>query len=191
MNLTACKQLALQPVNAIWYRAISAQHWKTALRTDQTARTPSRFNPGPVAKTPYEILYLAENQLVALYEVGAIFGSPDQPIAHPSKSKMVPIDVSVRLHSVADLTDSVQQALLETSVQELTGNWDTYPSGEAPTQQLGAALFATKYVEGFLAVSAKMPRCRTLIVFPKKLRKGSELSFQDIITCKTHRVTPL
>jgi len=29
MKLTACKRLALQPVNAIWYRAISAKHWKT------------------------------------------------------------------------------------------------------------------------------------------------------------------
>ncbi len=188
MNLRVCKRLALQPINATWYRAIAAEHWETALRTDQTLHTPSRFNPGHAAKTPFEVFYLAENQFVALYEVGAIFGPPDQPVSHPSKRKMTPIDVSVRLWSVADLTDPTQQALLETSAQELTGLWKLYPPGEAPTQRSGAALFAAGNVEGFLAISTKMHQCRTLIVFPKKLRKGSELVFEDIITRRTHRI---
>ncbi len=190
MRLTACKRLPLQPINAIWYRAISAKHWKTALRTDQTAQIPSRFNPGKSAKIPFEILYLAENQLVAYYEVEAIFGPPDQPVPNPRQSKMIPIDVNVRLQSVADLTDPGQEALLETSAQELTGRWDTYLPGKAPTQRLGAALFATRNIEGFLAISAKMPRCKTLIVFPQKLRTGSELVFHDAITGKVHRIAP-
>jgi len=190
MKLRACKRLALQPVNAIWYRAISAKHWRTALRTDQTTQVPSRFNPGKFARTPFEILYLAENQLVAYYEVGAIFGPPEQPIANPRKSKMIPIDVTVRLLSVADLTEPIQQAQLETSLQELTGTWGTYPPGKAPTQRLGAALFRTRNIEGFLAISAKMPRCQTLVVFPQKLRTGSELVFHDAITGKVHRIAP-
>jgi RES domain-containing protein len=190
MNLAACKRLTLQSINGTWYRAISARHWKTALRTDQTAQIPGRFNPGIAAKTPFEILYLAENQLVALYEVQAIFGPPEQPVAYPPKSKTLTVDTSVRLRSVADLTIPDQQILLETSTQELTGNWDTYAPGDAPTQRLGSALFSTRNVEGFLAISAKMPRCKTLIVFPQKLRKGSELVFQDLITRKTHRIAP-
>jgi hypothetical protein len=101
---------------------------------------------------------------------------------------MIPFHVSVRLQSVADLSDPAQQALIETSVQELTGNWDMYSPGEAPTQKLGAALFRTKKVEGFLAISAKMPRCRTLIVFPQKLRKGSELVLRDEISRKIYRI---
>ena len=188
MRLTACRGLALQVVNATWYRAIAATHWKTALKTDHTADIPTRFNPGKASKKPFEILYLAETQIVAFYEVGAIFGSPIQAVANPLKSKMIPIDVSVRLQSVADLTDPAQQALLETSLQELTGNWDTYSAGKAPTQRLGAALFRTRNVEGFLAVSAKMPPCKTLIVFPQKLGSASELVFQDLITGKTHRI---
>ena len=92
------------------------------------------------------------------------------------------------MKSVVDLTVTSQQTLLETSVQELTGNWDTYAPGEAPTQRLGSALFGTKNIEGFLAISAKVPRCKTLIVFPQKLRKGSELVFQDLITRKIHRI---
>jgi len=190
MKVTACKLLVVQPVNAIWYRAISAKHWKTALGTDQTAQIPSRLNPGKAAKIPFEILYLAENQFVAYYEVEAIFGPPDEPVPNPRQTKMLLIDVSIRLRSVADLTDPGQQALLETSTQELTGRWNTYPPGKAPTQRLGAALFATKNIEGFLAISAKMPRCKTLVVFPQKLRTGSELVFDDAITRKVHRIAP-
>lgn len=190
MNLAGCKRLALQPIHATWYRAIATKHWRTALKTDHTAQTTTRFNSGLAAKKAFEILYLAENQAVALYEVDAIFGPPHRPVSNPDKSKMVPIDVIVHLQSVADLTDPAQQAILDVSVQELTGNWDTYAAGEAPTQRLGAALFATKDVEGFLAISAKMPRCRTLVVFPQKLRKGSRLEFQDTITGKSHRIGP-
>jgi hypothetical protein len=190
MNLAACKRLALQPVRATWYRAMATKFWRTALKTEHTSKVTTRFNPGTAARKPFETLYLAENQLVALYEVGAIFGPPHRPVSDPDKSKMVPIDVTVGLQSVADLTDPAQQDLLETSVQELTGNWDTYAAGEAPTQRLGAALFAAKGVEGFLAISAKMPRCKTLIVFPQKLRKGSWLEFQDTITGKSHRIAP-
>ncbi len=188
MNLAACKRLSLQSISGTWYRAISASHWKTALRTDQTAQIAGRFSPGKATKTPFDILYLAENQVVAYYEVQAIFGPPHQPIGDPVKSKILVIDVNVRLKSIADLTATNQQSLLETSVQELTGNWDTYLAGEAPTQRLGSALFGTKNMEGFLAISAKMPRRKTLIVFPQKLRKGSELVFEDVITRKIHRI---
>jgi hypothetical protein len=172
MNLAACKRLPLRPLHAVWYRAISAEHGKSPLGTDQTLLAPTRSHPGQAARSPFETLYLAENQLVTFFEVGALPGPPDQPIAHPSKSEVLAIDVSVRLRSVADLTDGGQLAMLETSVQELTGSWIIYPPDEAPTQRLGAALFAARDVEGSLAVSAVIPRCKTLIVFPNKLRPG-------------------
>jgi hypothetical protein len=190
MKLGACKTLPLRPVDATWYRAIALRHWKSALRIDHTPQFTTRFNPGPAAKTPFEILYLGENQLVALYEVGALLGPTDHPVSHPALSKLAPIDVSVRLQAVADLTDPAQRKILGVSVQELTGNWDSYPSGEAPTQRLGMALFATEGLEGFITVSAKMPRCRNLVVFPQKLLEGSELIFKDPIRRKTHRIGP-
>jgi hypothetical protein len=99
MKLSACRRLTLRPIHAIWYRAIATKHWKTALKTDHTPQVTTRFSPGEAARTPFEILYLAENQLVALYEVGAIFGPPERPVPNPHQSKMVPIDVSVLLQS--------------------------------------------------------------------------------------------
>jgi hypothetical protein len=188
MKLAACRRLRLQPINATWYRAISTEHWKSALSTAHTSGVTTRFNPGKAAETPFEILYLAENQIVALYEVGAIFGPPERAIADPHRTKMMPIGVAVRLHSVADLTDPGQQRLPDISPQELTGVWDAFPPGEVPTQRLGAALYATDGIEGFLAVSAKRPQCKTLIVFPQKLHEGSELVFSDTITGRTHRI---
>ena len=191
MKLTACHRLALEPIDAIWYRAIPARFWKNALDTAYTAKVPSRFSPGHAARTPFEILYLAENQIVAYYEVNAIFGPPEKPIADPAKRKMILIDVRVRLQSVANLIQPKQQTLLETSAQELTGNWDTYAPGDAPTQRLGAALFRTKNVEGFVSRSAKMPHCKTLIVFPQKLHRGSEVVFEDAVTHRMHRIAGL
>ena len=101
---------------------------------------------------------------------------------------MMAIGIHVRLQSVADLSIPGQQKLLGVSTQELTGVWDAFPPGEVPTQRLGSALFATDGIEGFLAISAKRPLSRTLIVFPQKLREGSELVFSDAITGKTHRI---
>jgi hypothetical protein len=136
------------------------------------------------------MIYLAESPTVALYEVRAQFGTPERPIANPYQTKWALIDVDVRLHRVTDLTDPVQQRRLMTSAQELTGDWRTlYPLNNAPTQELGAALFATKDIEGFIAISSTMPRCKMLVVFPQKLREGSELVFSDTITGKTHRIS--
>jgi hypothetical protein len=43
---------------------------------------------------------------------------------------------------------------------------------------------------GSHAISAELPRCRTPVVIPRKLRAGSELVFDDTITGKTHRIGP-
>ena len=190
MKLSACERLALQPLNAKWYRAIPPEYWKTALHTSHTLNRCSRFSRGTAGDPPFEITYLADSQTVAPYEVRAQYGPPDRPIADPHQSKWQILDVEVRLQSVADLTDLGQRRRLGISAQELTGDWkDAHPQNDAPTQRLGAALFATKGIEGFIAISARMPLCKTLVVFPQKLREGSELLFKDISRSRTHRLT--
>ena len=189
MRLAACERLTLQPVHARWYRAILPRHWKSALGTSHTVKTHSRFSPGVAAEVPFEILYLTDSPTVALYEVRAQFGPPERPIVNPYQTKWSVIDVDVRLHSVADLTDLRQRKRLGISAQELTGEWRVlYPRNDAPTQRLGSALFATREIEGFFAISATMPYCKNLVVFPQKLHEGSELVFSDTITGKTHRI---
>jgi hypothetical protein len=102
------------------------------------------------------------------------------------------------LQQIADLSAVDQQTLLETTAQEITGDWLAYqlrgpttsvtaPTGVAPTQQLGAALHAVPNLEGFLAISATVPTSRTLILFPGKLQPGSSVEFSHA-TLGTHRI---
>jgi hypothetical protein len=188
----------------VWYRAIQPQFWQTSLATAQTKVLPSRFNEGSTARPQFEVLYLAETQMVALFEVQALFGSPTPPggvIANPRRPWMV-INVQVQLQDVADLTHVSQQALLATTAQELTGDWYGYhqrsaltsvrqPVGTAPTQALGAALFALSGLEGFLTLSARLPYHKNLVVFPQKLQPRSRIVFHDPATGQQHVVTPV
>jgi hypothetical protein len=96
---------------------------------------------------------------------------------HPRQA-WITVNVTVQLQAVADLTAVATHSLLETSAQELTGDWLGYqqrgpltsvpqPVGLAPTQALGAALFAVPGLEGFRTFSARLPYHSTLIVFPE------------------------
>ena len=182
-------KLVLRPIFDAWYRAIPSIHWSTALSTRHSTKTISRFGSGGADGKRVEILYLAENHAVALHEVGDLLGPPAGPIANPRAPKISLLDIGVRLQSVVDLTQPAHLNRIQTSLQELTGAWEEiYPPGLAPTHKLGAALFAAENVEGFLTLSSKMPRCKTLVVFPQKLRAESELLFKDPILKKTHRV---
>jgi len=110
-------------------------------------------------------------------------------IANPRQPWTV-INVHVQLRDVADLSQVSQQSLLATTAQELTGDWYGYqqrsaltsvsqPVGTAPTQALGAALFAVSGLEGFLSLSARLPYHKNLVVFPQKLQPGSQVEFHD------------
>jgi hypothetical protein len=137
---------------------------------------------------------LAENHEVALFEVGALNGSPLIPggvVANPARSWLM-INAQVQLTRVADLTAVPgSHSPLSTSAQELTGDWRGYgqrsantsvsaPVGAAPTQELGAALHASESFEGFLAVSAKLPYQMVLGVFPGRVAKGNFVRYSFV-----------
>jgi len=135
--------------------------------------------------------------VVAVYEVGAILGSPSGPnVPNPHQAWSI-LNVQVTLQAVADLTDVAAQQQLATTAQELTGDWSGYlmrnaflsvsqPTGTAPTQALGAALHAIPNLEGFRTISAKVPTHMNLVVFPDKLLPGSTITFRDPASKKTH-----
>ena len=201
MNLVGVGALPVAPENRPWFRAIQAKYWPSALATTPTSSSPTRFNEGATARPRFQILYLAENHLVALYEVQALLGSPLPPglvIPNPHGAWTV-LNVRVQLQTVADLTNPGNQALLGTTAQELTGDWIGYhhrgvilgsvptPTGPAPTQQLGAALFAVPHLEGVISLSARVPTHRMLAVFPQKLGTSSFVEFSDPVL-GTHRI---
>jgi len=196
MKLTPVGRLPTQPESRIWYRALQPQFLSSAaLATAHTRTLSSRFSDATPANPRFEILYLAENQQVALFEVQALLGSPAAPgnvIPHPRRA-WVMMNVTVRLRQVVDLTDVAVQNLLETTAQELTGDWQGYrlrgpattvqqPTGSAPTQELGLALYQVPSLEGFRTLSARVPYNEVLAVFPAKLQPGSRLEWLNPIT---------
>jgi RES domain-containing protein len=194
MNFAACAELPLAGLSAVWFRAIQPQYWAVSLQTQHTRTSPGRFNAGTPGNPGYDVLYLSENPMVALFEVQALLGSPTPggSYANPRQT-WITINVGVQLQAAADLTEVAAQTLLDTSAQELTGDWRGYaqraahtsvtgPTGLAPTQQLGAALFAPPDLEGFQTISAKLPYHRNLVIFSEKLRPGSRVQFTNPAT---------
>lgn len=170
--------LPVRPHTGTWYRAIAPVHFATALSTSHSRTVPGRFNDGSPASPAFPILYLAEDPMLALFEVGALYGSPAPGKTVPNpKHSAATLNVNVTLNKAADLTSIPEQLIFDTNVQELTGDWPGFktrnastsvkvPIGIAPTQELGAALYAVAGLEGFFAVSAKLPYLMNLVVFP-------------------------
>lgn len=191
MKLAAVASLPLKAETGTWYRAVDPRFLPTALQTTHTTAIFSRYSPGPSGQPPFEILYLAENHLVAMFEVGALFGNPTQPggvVPKPGRSWVV-ASVTVRLAAVVDLTQALAQQVLQVSAQELTGDWAGYqsrspgtsvsqPIGLSPTQRLGEALKQdARNIEGFVSLSARLPYHLSLMIFPQNLHRGSSVRF--------------
>jgi RES domain-containing protein len=127
VNIARCTGLAQTAVRGTWHRAVDPRFLVGALSTLHTATTPSRFSPARGAAPAFEILYLAENPMVALFEARALFGSPSTPgglVPHPNRP-LVTLPIVVNLSAISDLTDPAEAVLIETNAQELTGEWRT------------------------------------------------------------------
>lgn len=134
--------------------------------------------------------------MVALFEARSLFGTtytPGAVVSNPVAPSRIPIAVQVPLQAVVDLTDTANLNLVETSSQELTGDWEHYQSrfaaalprlapGTAPTQQLGLALSQVTGLEGFLTLSVPAKPYRNLIVYRDNLRPNSYIRTIDPLT---------
>jgi len=188
VNAGKAAGLAVVPHNNTWFRAVSPRFTSTAISTVQSKTIASRFSAASAAKPGFEVLYLAENHLVAMFEVQALFGSPLTPggvVSNPSSS-FVTLAIQTSLTAVVDLSDPIQAAVVDTNAQELTGDWRGYqlrgsatsvsgPTGKAPTQEFGEQLFSRRPdVQGFITLSARLPYYKVLGVFTQRLRPGTD-----------------
>lgn len=192
-----------KPLSGTWYRAIQLKFIATALQYAHTGTQTSRFGAGTTASPAHQLLYLAENQQQALLEVGAFFSPPGTGTVVPNPANAwAVLNVTVTLGRIADLTDHNAQQTLETTAQELTGDWIGYqlralpgatiktPIGIAPTQELGAWLYGIPGLEGFLTVSAKSPDRKNLVIYPSKIQTSvqSSVSFAHPSTGIVHSI---
>lgn len=179
------------PVSSTWFRAVQTQYVSNPLGFAHTPTTPSRYNAG---KGQYPLLYLAPDPLTAILEQRAFVRLPGLPgrlglLPTGSAASVVVFPVDVDLKTVIDLGDPGTRSH---TVQELTGDWRTYPllpaggsfprvrssRGIAPTQDLGITLRswqapAGSHCEAFLAPSAVQPEISNLVVFPDRVTMSS------------------
>ena len=199
MNLAACAGLPLQSLAGTWFRTVKLRYLNVSLSAAHTDVIYSRFSPGPAAATPFQLLYFGEDVVVTQFESSVLLGSPAHFVPAAPGGAFVTLPFSVSLQAVADLTSAQGQRILGVSAQELTGDWTGYqmrgaltsvpqPVGTAPTQELGEALFQVPGLEGFVALSAKDPTKRTLVVLPQKLQAGSSISFSDPLAGVSFRI---
>jgi len=202
MNLAACKGLATIPIVSTWFRAVRPKYWPSSLLTAHTRTIPGRFNSGTATHPAFEALYLATDPVLALFEVGGLLGSPLPSgvwMPYPHASWTI-VNVGVSLSSVVDLTSPTALRALQTTVQELTGDWRGYtfrpstPSlrgphwSNVPTQRLGRALFLVPRLEGFITYSSHDSTKANLVVFPAKLNPGSFAQYLDPATGASFRI---
>jgi hypothetical protein len=181
------------PESGTWYRAAALPFLPAALASAHSLTVRSRYSAGPLwsSHRRFAILYFTDSHNTALFEIGAMLGNAFRPgaaIPNPAIACAI-VNVTVRLTQVADLTGSQAQSAIDTTAQELTGDWDSYqlrsaltpvkqPVGVAPTQELGEALFRSG-IEGFVSLSARIPTQRVLIVFPDNRKTGFHLEYKD------------
>ena len=178
MNPDRVAAIARTPLTeSTWYRATPVS--RAPLEFHHTSRATTRFG---AARSRYFILYFAADPATALLEVEAVVATHNPPQTHHLRPRAYTIwPVTVALDNVIDFGDPRCRSVVETSAQELTGDWRTrHPSAgtppvvrsrasEAPTQRLGEALEYSAGVEGFLTPSAKAPAISNLVVFPHRV----------------------
>jgi hypothetical protein len=189
MRVNAVALLATRPETGDWFRVTGPAYIPSAIKTTHTSLVPSRFYNPDSANPKFGTLYLSEDALVAQFEAQVLFNCGDGLIAAPAQSWVI-AKVRVILSEIVDLSEPTAQAHLDVSAQELTGDWVGYntrkkgkwlkwPTGTAPTQALGEALHAdARQLEGFVAVSARAPERRNLVIFPDHLRRGSSVDYE-------------
>jgi hypothetical protein len=201
MKLSQCGKLHRRALTGTWIRALHPKYLANPLGTAHTTTHATRFNPGTPGDPAFEILYLAGAATVALFEVQALLGSAYSGAAfvpNPAGGSWTLIDVQVNLQAIVDFTQLASRLRIQTTVQELTGDWRAYalrrptrPRGgihgsDVPTQLLGRRLERLRGLEGFLSYSSRIATRRNLMIFPRKLLPGSQLRYRDPTTGNWH-----
>ena len=159
-----------------WFRAVNPSFAQTA---PQPSRRVTRFNPGPAVSPSFGLLYFAPDPITALFEVEALLGSVfSVSVPNPYRSAAVLAYNQIPAYRVADLGNAANRRIVESTLQEMTGEWRTYRSPyrhPAPTQALAQALHAINpAIQGFLAPSARNPDVSNLILFHNRIQRHSQ-----------------
>ena len=135
----------------------------------------------------FEVLYTALAADTALAErEGILLTASGIKLARTVRTG-IPLRIDCRLGAVLDLSDERVRQKLQIPLADLLGPWlpwnvpgpDDRRGVAAPSQRLGAAVYAAGRFEALLAPSAKDPDGRCLAIFPDRLQPASRVAIDD------------
>ena len=137
----------------------------------------ARFTP----KGGFDSIYLATDPITALMEVSLVLQNPNALYFTMATPPWVIFAVDGVVTDTVDLCNPAIQSSLNTTFQELTGDWSysqsLYLNSQGPlppTQVLGQAAYDCGIVAGLKYPSAKQPQSTCLLVFPDRIALGSQ-----------------
>ncbi|MDE0341822.1 MAG: RES family NAD+ phosphorylase [Deltaproteobacteria bacterium] len=149
-----------------WFRSVDERY---QYETPLFWPTRSRFNPGHL-----QIMYFAPDPLLARFEARDVLGQWFGDAVPALGDRHVVVEYRIELGPGAVIIDirSANLATVETTVQEMTGDWQSYGfrGTLAPTQNLARAVFdRPDNPMGLMAPSARNPLQDNLVLFAERL----------------------
>jgi RES domain-containing protein len=176
-------------VHGLWTRALAFQYAVIPPPGSPLGTSPDPLWPGGARdrgarftpKGSFDSIYLASDPITALMEVSLVLQNPNAPAFTMATPPWVVFAVEGIVTEIVDLCDNAIQSSLNTSLQELTGEWaysqSIYLNRQGPlppTQMLGQAAYDCGTITGLKYPSAKQPQSTCLLVFPDRLIGGSQ-----------------
>lgn len=168
--------LPTHPVQTTTYRLTSVKYMGSPLSVEGALRRGGRYNP----KGVFGALYLADTPATALAEVQMLKLTEQRLIGVKGPPKVL-VSIDCVLQSVVDITQPQVQQALQTNSSELKSEWllQQQQGRMAATQRLGSVVQELGSIEGLWAPSAQLEGGVNLVVFPDRLKHGSNLRLYD------------
>lgn len=162
------------------YRVIEDRWRNDPLSAIGALKNGGRYN----APEAFSLLYTANSRVTALKEVEALFDTSDGQLADVPRNPELLLTLEIALHHVLDLTDSALCAALGTSREELVSETPSRfilnaQGKTTPTQDLGAACYASERISAVKAPSAVHAAGYCLNIFPDRLFRGEHVTIRD------------
>lgn len=162
------------------YRVIEDRWRNDPLSAIGALKNGGRYN----APEAFLLLYTANSRVTALKEVEALFDTSDGQLADVPRNPELLLTLEIALHHVLDLTDSALCAALGTSREELVSETPSRfilnaQGKTTPTQDLGAACYASERISAVKAPSAVHAAGYCLNIFPDRLFRGEHVTIRD------------
>ncbi|HIK12900.1 MAG TPA: RES family NAD+ phosphorylase [Oscillatoriaceae cyanobacterium M33_DOE_052] len=174
--VTAISGLTTQSAQGVVFRYVHIKYQNSPLSAIGSLKAGGRYNIAGL----FAALYTSDTPITALRELRVLVETAAGLIASKAPPYLL-LSIEYSLGTIIDLTQSDQQNLLGTNMQELTGTWlPLVLKGQAPpTQTLGEAIYNAQNIEAIKVPSAHDPNAYNLVILPDRLSAQSIVKIYD------------